>query len=382
MEKLSNLTQESNNSKYEKDLNILFSLFNKSTVVVLYFEMMCCLLLNSFTIVNLYFNSTYRASKQILINLAISDMIYSSCIPFYSSQFISDRIHRSILSCVFIYILDVSSTIVINYFIKIQCRFKFCFILYFYYQAIVYNITGLILERYLFLKQKKKPSRSRINKIRVYILLLWSFAFGFSLIKAFHIETVNYDDKSICVSSMNDFYERIFAIVFLFVGFFVPYSIIIITSILIIKFLKNWSTKSEIMKISNITSTTNRIKNVADEPNEQYFTEISHFNSRKTISSTHKSKTWYFHDRKRMMKRSCKFILGIVFSFLCCWSPLWIIQLLLLFTQIDSKFLLILTNFSFVIVYLGGIINPLLFIILTKNFKFRQAKKARENESI
>jgi len=219
--------------------------------------------------------------------------------------------------------------------------------------------------------------------MRIYIILLWTLAFGFSLLKAIHIEIVNYNDVSVCASSMSNLYERIFAIVFLIVAFFIPYSLIITTSILIIKFLRNWTRKSEILMMisNNITSRKTLSQNIDDEPSERFVTENSYFNSRKTVSSLNRTRTMYFSNRKWMIKRTTKFILGIVISFLCCWSPLWTIQLLLLFTQTDSNILLVLTNISFIIVYLGGIINPLLFLILTKNFKFKKAKKVIKNES-
>jgi hypothetical protein len=114
--KMSNVTQMSSYSNYESESNILLTIFSKATVIILYSEMICCLFLNAFTIVNLLLNSTFRDSKPILINLAISDMLYSSCIPFYSSQFINDRINRSFLSCVLSFVLDVSSTIVSKHF--------------------------------------------------------------------------------------------------------------------------------------------------------------------------------------------------------------------------------------------------------------------------
>ena len=114
IEKMFKITQPTNYSNYEAESSILLNAFSKATVIILYSEMICCLFLNSFTIVNLFFNPTVRGSKHILINLAISDMLYSSCIPFYSSQFINDRIDRSFLSCASSFVLDVSSTIVSN----------------------------------------------------------------------------------------------------------------------------------------------------------------------------------------------------------------------------------------------------------------------------
>jgi len=123
---MSNITQQSNYSNFDADSKMLLSIFNKATVIILYSEMICCMFLNAITIVNLVFNPTLRCSKHILINLAISDMVYSSCIPFYSSQFINHRINRSFLSCVFSFVLDVSTTIV-------KIHFKNIFLVAFVY---------------------------------------------------------------------------------------------------------------------------------------------------------------------------------------------------------------------------------------------------------
>lgn len=68
-------------------------------------------------------------------------------------------------------------------------------------------------------------------------------------------------------------------------------------------------------------------------------------------------------------KRTTRFVLAVVISFLCAWSPFWIFQIVVLFTESQSVLLQVARNLTLITVYFEGVINPLLFLILTENFR-------------
>jgi hypothetical protein len=167
--------------------------------------------------------------------------------------------------------------------------------------------------------------------------------------------------------------KQIFLIVFKFlVCFIVPYVIIIYFSVLLIKFLKNWHRWSNFYERAIVTYSCNR----------ETIELTDHYNGDDDISikseGVVQSKLFKRHHlgiyrktKQYKIKRiSIIFILAVVFSFILTWMPFWIYQILnLLDYQISMESNFIVSNYTLIIVHLGGIINPLLFMLLTKNFR-------------
>lgn len=69
-------------------------------------------------------------------------------------------------------------------------------------------------------------------------------------------------------------------------------------------------------------------------------------------------------------KRTTRFVLAVVISFLCAWSPFWIFQIVVMFIEsLESNLLPIARNLTLIFLYFEGVTNPLLFLILTENFR-------------
>jgi hypothetical protein len=69
-------------------------------------------------------------------------------------------------------------------------------------------------------------------------------------------------------------------------------------------------------------------------------------------------------------RRATTLVLLIIISFFVLWSPLWILQLYDTFNQRGpTPYIQILNFVTLVFVYANGLLNPLLYLILTQNFR-------------
>jgi hypothetical protein len=191
---------------------------------------------------------------------------------------------------------------------------------------------GLTLERYLFVKQKSVAKQTDRSKMIVYIVSMWTFASAFALVKtvwiqlSYHIEV----DAYACDSQFDYKFEIIYTFSKWFIAFVLPYAVIILVSCFLLCFLNKWSDKPR--PLGSIQ--TNRA-----------------------------------NKQKAMKRKSTKFVLAVVLSFLYTWSPLWIYQCIILFTEFESFAIIIGSNITLILVYLGGVMDPLLYMILTENFE-------------
>ena len=72
----------------------------------------------------------------------------------------------------------------------------------------------------------------------------------------------------------------------------------------------------------------------------------------------------------RSKRRATTLVLLIIVSFVVLWSPLWILQLYDTFNQRGpTPYIQILNFLTLVFVYANGLLNPLLYLILTENFR-------------
>lgn len=249
----------------------------------------------------------------------------------------------------------------------------------------MFTIAGLTLERYMFVKQKKIDQNDREKK-RVFLLglgILWLLAICFALIYSLFIKLVRHDDadQETCGSSMSARSQAVYTILKWLLTFVLPYSLIIIFSILLLLFLHKWSKKAKLMhgqskhskpNASQLAETspsrslvnTSTQSQVVDEQTKM-ITKKKKENANNSIAQMH----------MRIKRKSTRFVLAVVFSFLLCWFPFWSQQIFYLFTSYESIWLMIWNHVAIMIVYLQGVIDPLLFMLLTENFRNYLKKK-------
>lgn len=94
---------------------------NVFTVATLYMEMTLCFVLNAISITFMIYFRMFSPINMLVINLAIADILYSSCVPYYVRQFDDMMIPQTKFGCRMSFILDVTCMIVrpVNFFFKL-----------------------------------------------------------------------------------------------------------------------------------------------------------------------------------------------------------------------------------------------------------------------
>jgi len=295
----------------------------------------------------------------------------------------------------------------------------------------VYTIVALTIERYHCIKDHKfiENDKNKLKIIIVYIVLLWISAICFTLAKTLSIRISSDPSEMLingCMSSFDETDEKIFTILKLLIAFALPYTLIIIFSIFLLKFLNEWSKTSQNLAVNKATffivnSTLNytleksAVENIENKENNIQIeynkntlnvpvaNQMTKGYSDSSLTSITKLKCDHQNTenlklnrplscsqmtyqsceitnaisnsqrltRKEMMKRrSTKFVMAVVISFLCCWSPLWLFQLIMsFFDPKNSNFMRIFNNLTLIIVYCSCVFNPLLYMLLTENFR-------------
>jgi hypothetical protein len=402
-----------NNTSSDKfNDNAFIKYYNKVTIVSLYASMISCYALNIISVMSIICAKAFTPINILILNLAVSDVLYASCIPFFINQFTGATVIQTEFGCRISFFLDVTCMIV-N----------------------VFSVAALTLERYLCLKEKQISDTSKKCKRRAfmfYIVLLWICAISFALSKTLYVHQVFHSESNVytCGSSLSDPAERAYTIIKWILAFLLPYSIIIIFSVLLLKFLKEWSSKAKLLRQPNLSHHAQEksellspAKNVNDahaaassiqlslivkqsvsRNSDIPLTELTSLTS-SSRNSTEQTKICFCcclkpstviksdsiiikppstknsvsvgsnnnniaYARLNMIKRrSTRFVLAVAVSFLCTWSPLWISQIILMFTEYQSLALIVIHNLTLVITYLECLLDPLLFILLTQNFR-------------
>ncbi len=262
-------------------------------------------------------------------------------------------------------------------------------------------------------KQVQDPkNRSKLKIFIVYIVILWVCAVSFALTKTLSIEQVYHAeaDHYACGSTFNDKQEQIYTILKWIIAFVFPYTIIIVFSCMLLRFLKEWSNNANAL-LSKTVSSCNTVERCEKEllvlqkasvvqtkgeckRRDSIFKTAccfcfgknsqSDLESKNTLNSNNNNTSnqmivkrmrmssapsTHINRVTRIKQRSTRFVLAVVFSFLCTWSPLWVYQIILIFTEFQSIFLMIMHNLTLVITYVKGVLDPLFFLLLTENFR-------------
>jgi competence protein ComGC len=269
-------------------------------------------------------------------------------------------------------------------------------------KVIVYTIAALTFERYYCVREKTVNKKVSRRYILIYIIILWSLALLYALPGTMSVVLRNHEESHYCDSLLSDSFLKIYISSKFIVCFAFPYTVLIIFSILLLVFLKKWSNNAK--KLKKRTNSEAITEHVVD--NEQIETALQNlfdkeaspmdlirssvrFNRKSedcqkksfqqiTTKLGKETKKGKKEDKRMMIKRrSTRFVLAVVSSFLCCWSPLWLFQLINLILQntYEPEWLKLMNNFNIILVYGGGAINPLLFMLLTENFREKVFKK-------
>ncbi|CAF0815691.1 unnamed protein product [Adineta ricciae] len=269
--------------------------------------------LNCVSIISIVGARAITPINLLIINLAVSDIVYSLTIPIFAVHIVIPWWPFGRVGCQLAIAIDIIAMIVG-----------------------VYTITALSVERYMDVRETTRRYNDQVKCALVlgYIVILWIFAILFPLPMSSSLFVHNRSRAALvsgvvseCKSSwsageLSRYVQLKFACAFL-----LPSLITCTFSFRLILFLHRWSLRS------------------------------------RRLSVSHRSLNIY-------KRRATTLVLLIIIAFFVLWSPLWILQLYDTFNERGpTRYIQILNFVTLVFVYANGLLNPLLYLILTQNFR-------------
>ncbi|CAF0825298.1 unnamed protein product [Didymodactylos carnosus] len=216
----------------------------------------------------------------------------------------------------------------------------------------VYTITALSVERYIDVTETNRRYNDQMKLIIVllYIIVLWICAICFPLPMSSSIYVNNrtsstrssgYEQNrtrltmtttivSECKSMWTNADQSKFVTIKFISAFLLPSFITCTFSFRLILFLHRWSKQNTYRRTSYANT---------------------------------------FHTVNVYKRRATTLVLIIIIIFFLLWSPFWILQLYDSSNKHPTRYIQILNFLTLVLVYANGFLNPLLYLILTQNFR-------------
>ena len=216
----------------------------------------------------------------------------------------------------------------------------------------MYTIAALSVERYIDARSKL-AAKFRFLITFISLAIIWTV--GLVLPYPFIFYTFLYDQTSTinknstislspiltCRSVLSEHVLLIYEIILYIIAFIIPYSIIVLFSLKLLRFLRQWLNRKQ--KLTRLTMTKKRTRGV-------------------------------------------KLVLCIVLSFLICYTPFWIFKFYTSFLVDETirrrpllrRFLTYAHQLVVLLSHVEGILNPLFFIVLTKHFCLTFSKHRRK----
>ncbi|CAF1062472.1 unnamed protein product [Rotaria sordida] len=281
-------------------------------LVILGIIFVASVILNCVSIISIVGARAITPINLLIINLAVSDIVYSLTIPIFAVHIVIPWWPFGRVGCQLAIAIDIIAMIVG-----------------------VYTITALSVERYMDVRERSRRYNDQVKIIFVlsFIILLWLFAILFPLPMSSSLFVHN-RTRAALVSGVSEcksrwtpgelsrYVQLKFACAFL-----LPSLITCTFSFRLILFLHRWSIRSRRLSLSQ-----NSLNNYK--------------------------------------RRATTLVLLIIISFFVLWSPLWILQLYDTFNKRGpTPYIQILNFLTLVFVYANGLLNPLLYLILTQNFR-------------
>lgn len=405
------LNQDMNES-YVVEMSLDESEFNSmgdiyvGLLAVLGFIFVLSLLLNASSILTIISMHNYTPTNLLILNLAVSDFVYSLSIPMYSIHFYYHKWLFGLYACRFFFATEMAGMI-----------------------SSILTVSLLSVERYFNVTQlgKKKPTlpaRLLNNKscIKISILIVWSLATLFVVPFLHSISFENDESAPLeCSSDWSDSIYRVFFILkFLFL-FILPYVAIWSSSVKLLLFLKDWrqrarsrSNSLSVKRLSRVQTPSLKRKfaqairytkqtnnDSPTEPNNPVFPDTveppsprhervtfnfnppttttsgrtdskatieSSLNRNRRISSVLLRPSYF----DTVQDKVTRLVMTIVLVFLIQWSPLWLFQFFLTFNSDDYAIpnIQLINLIINIVSYSNTCVNPILFLFLSHNFKF------------
>ncbi|CAF2010661.1 unnamed protein product [Rotaria magnacalcarata] len=294
------------------------------------------IILNLLAIVYILATPDKTTFSMLVVNLAVADIIHAMGIIFFTSTLFTRSWIFGEFGCKFSLTIDVLCTVVI-----------------------VYTVAALSIERYID-ASSILPAKFHSTITAGLLVLIWTlglllpcpFIFYTYLSKTPSISNHNTNATSTkttivysCQSYLTEKELFVHEMLLYITAFIIPYSIIVVFSLKLLKFLRVWIKRKQQLTRTSVT-------------------------------------------RKRT--RGVKLVLCIVLSFLICFTPFWtfkfytrfivdenVVQQLLLQRILSYLHLLVV-----LINHFEGILNPLFFIVLTERFCLTFSKRRQRKSRL
>jgi hypothetical protein len=350
--------------------------------IVLTTVLVLSLFFNFLSIISIFSYKKFTPINVLVLNLALADIIYTIGIPLFIAQMYHKNWPYGKLGCrLFIFADFIGIIVSVN------------------------TVAALSVERYIEIADTKKRIEVYSNKFKlltvwVFMFIVWSMAIIFSMPMIMSIQLDTFFGTTTCHSKWSDILiELFFSFKFLFI-FLIPYAVIIISSIKLLIFLHKWRasilSRKSLSKIetvysqisplntSNLDTSSRRKGSIS--PNcldlRRYIRIFIHLKdlmgldkcfpnksirSSAVLTQVDRNPTYLQSDLVRY--KASRLVMVIVILFLVQWSPLWIFQLVTLFSKEPIKNIQLINLFISTLSYSNTVANPTLFIFFTLNFK-------------
>lgn len=280
------------------------------------------IILNLVSIVAILYSNKQRAISIFILNLALADLVYTAGIPLFMTHVFKQSWPFGLVGCRAFLLTDLIGVIVS-----------------------VFTVTALSVERYFEVTDKKKRLENLGTSCRtyltyIYLLVVWLFAFVFSMPMIMSISLEQTEDNSfMCETNWTEKkINHFFVIKFVFI-FALPFCVITFSSLKLWLYLRNWGKTSKRRRKSQ--------------------------NKRMLMNGKRVKRS----KKTRMRQKATKIVLSIVFLFFLQWTPFWLAELYKTVTNQPIVNIQLVNEITTMISYTNAISNPLLYMLLTHDFK-------------
>jgi hypothetical protein len=371
------------NKPFDANNHSLINVF----IVILGLIFVFSLILNILSVLTIINVKMYTSINLLILNLTISDLIYTVGIPFFSVHLLKKNWTFGIIGCKIFYFTEFTGII-----------------------SSILTVSMLSVERFCDVTDFFKRNTRNIeffakHKIAVYISIIWIVSLLFIIPLLSSIKLIKHQDEYSCGSEWSDTSLTVFLMLKFVLIFLLPYIIIVVSSMKLLLYLNDWRRRSkrnlrqrnfELQSKSKENHTESGLKKnsylslvvtktelktgdrsasvnlIVIQEDENALNNQDHSRDDMCICARFAARTRRTKRKNYMSsvrRKAVRLVLSIVFVFILQWSPLWIFQFILNFSNSNIKNVQIINISTSTLSYTNTVANPILYILLTSNFK-------------
>ena len=306
-------------------------------VICLIITLIISILLNAITIVSIVMMKKYKKIDFLILNLAFADLVYSMNMPLFIAYVFNASYEPGLRARQLFYLAD-SIGMNVSAYTVVALSFE--------------RFTTVVETNSLWIKFFKS---SKNVYTLIYLLATWllSALFIMPFIFSLKQDWLAHEEKHMCYTEWSERQINIFFSLRFVAIFAVPYIIISIFSIKLLRFLSDWNKRLQARSIETIS--LRRI-------------ELNNMN----VTSLHLAPVLIAHKpsyNKKIHNKSTRSVLIIMILFCIQWLPFWIVQILINLTGGHKSLLHMLVQVTICITYTNSISNPVLYMLMSSNFQ-------------